>query len=579
MAITDLQISDTLETSAPSIRYEGNEGPKSPEEQRMAQLQQEYMAYVFEQKEIGSPVMSFEEWYQMVYEASRMGVDAGQQPQGEMMRAPAAYGGIMDLGGRRRYGFGSIKKRIRKLIPNEAARVAEVAAPFVAPFNPIAAGLMSGVGGFDRHGSISKGLKSGLMNYAGGQAARYLGGGADNLQKGFGLKINPGGEGIRQYFSSPYKPGSDIFSKTKERFMPTEEITKKIVEEKLPFDWKNKKAIQEGLKKGTSGIMKFIDNNAKAILLGSMGLAAATTKPQDMQEAARASRGTGMDIDSIREEVRVALADPTGEKWTELQKKYPYMGEQSTKKAAEGGIMRLGYDDGGEAEAPWWKFWGGAADPEQPTEDTTMVEETITKINERALATARQAQEAGIPLTEAQEQLIRDAQALGLAYGGRARYYAGGQSTPSDYTIEDAIMATTQDKMGGITDIMKQSDLYRQGSVGQMYAAQGGRIGAQEGGLMDLGGMEKDYRNDGGFVPIGGEEKADDVPARLSKNEFVFTADAVRGAGGGDIDKGAEIMENIMKHLEQGGQISEETQGLSGAREMFDVSERLSEVV
>ena len=109
--------------------------------------------------------------------------------------------------------------------------------------------------------------------------------------------------------------------------------------------------------------------------------------------------------------------------------------------------------------------------------------------------------------------------------------------------------------------------------------AEGGRINKAEGGLMDLGGMEKDYRNDGGFVPLGGEEKADDVPARLSKNEFVFTADAVRGAGGGDIDKGAEIMENIMKNLEQGGQISEETQGLSGAQEMFGVSERLSEVV
>ena len=86
-------------------------------------------------------------------------------------------------------------------------------------------------------------------------------------------------------------------------------------------------------------------------------------------------------------------------------------------------------------------------------------------------------------------------------------------------------------------------------------------------------------KNDGGFVPLGGEEKADDVPARLSKNEFVFTADAVRGAGDGDIDKGAEIMENIMKNLEQGGQISDETQGLSGAQEMFGVSERLSEVV
>ena len=64
-------------------------------------------------------------------------------------------------------------------------------------------------------------------------------------------------------------------------------------------------------------------------------------------------------------------------------------------------------------------------------------------------------------------------------------------------------------------------------------AAQGGRIGAQGGGIMpllNLGGMEKDYRQDGGFVPIGRKEKADDVPARLSKNEFVFTADAVKSS-------------------------------------------------
>ena len=71
--------------------------------------------------------------------------------------------------------------------------------------------------------------------------------------------------------------------------------------------------------------------------------------------------------------------------------------------------------------------------------------------------------------------------------------------------------------------------------------AYGGRIGRAEGGIMDLGGMEKDYRAEGGFVPIGREEKADDVPARLSVNEFVFTADAVRNAGGGDIDRGAEV--------------------------------------
>jgi len=99
--------------------------------------------------------------------------------------------------------------------------------------------------------------------------------------------------------------------------------------------------------------------------------------------------------------------------------------------------------------------------------------------------------------------------------------------------------------------------------------AQGGRIGKQEGGLMDLGGQEKDYREEGGFVPIGGEERADDVPARLSKNEFVFTADAVRNAGGGDIDRGSEVMQNIMENLEQGGEVSEDSQGLQGGEEIM----------
>jgi hypothetical protein len=70
-----------------------------------------------------------------------------------------------------------------------------------------------------------------------------------------------------------------------------------------------------------------------------------------------------------------------------------------------------------------------------------------------------------------------------------------------------------------------------------------------EGGLMDLGGKEMDLRG-GGFVPIGKKEKADDVPARLSKNEFVMTADAVRAAGGGSVNKGAKRMYNLMNSLE-----------------------------
>jgi hypothetical protein len=97
--------------------------------------------------------------------------------------------------------------------------------------------------------------------------------------------------------------------------------------------------------------------------------------------------------------------------------------------------------------------------------------------------------------------------------------------------------------------------------------------------LLDLEGQEMDFRQNGGFVPIGRMEKADDVPARLSKNEFVFTAEAVRNAGGGDVDKGSEVMYNTMKNLEAGGEVSEETQGLEGARNMFQTSQRLGEVV
>ena len=132
------------------------------------------------------------------------------------------------------------------------------------------------------------------------------------------------------------------------------------------------------------------------------------------------------------------------------------------------------------------------------------------------------------------------------------------------------------DDWGDNDDGTGLGDLNQYRQYGIQAFAEGGK---PEAGLMDMGGMEKDYREDGGFVPIGGKEKADDVPARLSKNEFVMTADAVRGAGDGDIDKGAEVMYNMMKNLEAGGEVSEESQGLDGAREMFETSQRLEEVL
>ena len=77
-----------------------------------------------------------------------------------------------------------------------------------------------------------------------------------------------------------------------------------------------------------------------------------------------------------------------------------------------------------------------------------------------------------------------------------------------------------------------------------MDAAMGGIASMADGGI-----MEKDMRG-GGFIPEGSKERADDVPARLSKNEFVMTADAVRAAGGGSVNKGAKRMYDMMYSLE-----------------------------
>jgi len=87
------------------------------------------------------------------------------------------------------------------------------------------------------------------------------------------------------------------------------------------------------------------------------------------------------------------------------------------------------------------------------------------------------------------------------------------------------------------------------------------RAPAMKGGIMNVpmgqprsnsvGVKELDYRKTGGFVPpVGVKEKADDIPAMLSNNEFVFTADAVRAAGGGSVNKGAKRMYSLMRQLE-----------------------------
>jgi hypothetical protein len=108
----------------------------------------------------------------------------------------------------------------------------------------------------------------------------------------------------------------------------------------------------------------------------------------------------------------------------------------------------------------------------------------------------------------------------------------------------------------------KQKELRANG--GRMgYAYGSGDIVDQASGIMGLpqrtnseGVKELDLRETGGFIPpVGVKEKADDIPAMLSNNEFVMTADAVRGMGGGDVDRGAQRLYDQMKMLENGGRV------------------------
>ena len=124
----------------------------------------------------------------------------------QMRRQLRRSGGIMNVTPRENFGIGSsLKKFVRKIIPNEIADIAVKAAPFVAPFNPAAAAAMAGIGGFDQTGSIGDSLKSAALTYGGGQLARYAGG-AGFQQNPFtqGGAFRGGLEGFKAGFTSPF---------------------------------------------------------------------------------------------------------------------------------------------------------------------------------------------------------------------------------------------------------------------------------------------------------------------------------------------------------------------------------------
>ena len=223
---------------------------------------------------------------------------------------------------------------------------------------------------------------------------------------------------------------------------------------------------------------------------------------------------------------------------------------------------RMGYQDAGEvvektfSEGVLQQFPSDALGAINVNEEQMAV---ISDMNNKGMDTSLISTISGVD----EDTVIRYIRTLNAqAHGGRIGYANGTPEIPEGF-LEDLKRKNLHKKL---EEYLRRKEEYerRKDLATTQEVAQGGRIGAEKGGIMPLlnmGGMEKDYRQDGGFVPIGRKEKADDVPARLSKNEFVFTADAVKAAGGGDIDQGAQRMYNVMKNLEAGGQISQQSQG------------------
>jgi hypothetical protein len=593
--------------------------------------------------------------------------------------------------GREKFGLGSkLKKFVRKIIPNEVSEIAVKAAPFVAPFNPLLAGYMAGIGGFDQTGRIGSSLKSGLLTYGGGQLARGIGGAG--FQEGFNPFSNvsfSGGimSGLGQTFTSPVS-GAPLFGQSVTPVQPAITPTQQAITSgtadidqfgsiqdylaqtdpsKLTEAQRASEIAQQAGKtlsertattasRGYTDLLKsvvspdstLIERGQAVMDLGGKALKDIyTNKDGDLDKPAVIATlsmiPSYLDAKKAADDAGIegfdeATYNAERDKYMERYKANLPASSFGIQAAANGG--RIGYGDGTKPSA------------EENTPSQEIINRRIAQIKDMS---KRGADIDTIKsITGASDQMIKDV--LGQANGGRIGYREG---TPREgivsLTDEDSGVVYRDPKTGEpltTTEFLRRAqededkELYydapsttQEDEDKELYydapsitlpkkktfrersmeiavpkqinremedkfenylrnlitggkneriekelkeetpnaypfmigtspvtylrrylkekemKSEGGRMGFMMGTEVPMrqnqGGItELDYRKTGGFVPVGVKERADDVPAMLSKNEFVFTADAVRGAGKGDINKGAKMMYAKMKALE-----------------------------
>ena len=536
MAITDIKISEELETGIPSIKYRGNEGPKSPEE---------------EKRKIMAKGMGYSDEEIIEYEQYRIGMQEGK-PGYPILEiddyfqqfggGPAEVRGIKSLGEEMQMAGGE-NNRVRELLYKEETE---------GLTEDEKEELRQLIKTISAQGPVFPSPEDPVNPFQPQPQGPTL---PDRQLAAYGGIM--GVDGRKQYGIGSW------FQKAKDKF----------VDDVIPNEIKDNPLL------------------AAAVIAGGAHYLPGSPLKGFMEPIVNKVRSAGAGIYN------------TGKRVLDMEMGDGTVGE-SIRKGIASNIVPL---VGGSLAGLFTKATEGDT-PGLPSDNTALQLADLKK--SANLLNQQQAMSQGLNFTPAvsarkftpEEMAITYAQAA--ANGGRIGYSLGegveSLSVDQMQEIEGQDDKAQQKMAGMMTDIADDFEMEHgydmslaNPEMREMYIKEwmrknfhndipfnkGGRVPAQEGGLMDLGGMEKDYRAEGGFVPIGAKEKADDVPARLSVNEFVFTADAVRNAGGGDIDKGAEVMENVMKNLEQGGQMSEESQGMQGAQQMFETSERLSEVI
>ena len=292
------------------------------------------------------------------------------------------------------------------------------------------------------------------------------------------------------------------------------------------------------------GLLNFLGKNRAAV-----GIAAASALPfltgsgtEDEVEstAQKIADKTGLDIQGIRKEVQDATAQGQ-EALDALASKYPFLVQASDTRLKDGGRAKKkkAFKYRKKPYGPKFAAEGGLAALKDGGEVSIGQIEMLIKrgADNDLIKTYVDGAEDGV-IDQIREAMKK-----------RKNKKDGGIMMASNLENEEVLENLFEKYLDMGLSPKDAADKARQEFEKMSKAKKSDRTMAKDGGVMSLGGMEMDLRG-GGFVPLGKKEKADDVPARLSKNEFVFTADAVRAAGGGNVDKGADLMYKTMKQLE-----------------------------